>query len=44
MKTEKDEIADIDEIELDLLENEHYEVKILMHMTIIFVGQGYEVT
>ena len=27
MKTEKDEIADIDEIELDLLENEHYEVK-----------------
>ena len=44
MKTEKDEIADIDEIELDLLENEHYEVKILMYMTIIFVGQGYEVT
>ena len=50
MKTEKDDIADIDEIELDLLENEHYEVKIMQkvilkitYTTILFVGQGYEV-
>ena len=27
MSGKRDEIEDIDEIELDLLENEHYEVK-----------------
>ena len=41
MNTEKDDIADIDEIELDLLEHEHYEVKIIMYMKILFVSQGY---
>ena len=43
MNTEKDDIADIDEIELDLLEHEHYEVNNLMNMKILFVGQGYKV-